>query len=166
MSVVSEPADLSAPPTADDRPHRPDPRARTLWTISGAAGFALVSAPVGILLVVAGAWPAAPVVALVAAAGGAWFGRAAWRRRSWSLGGSSLELRRGVVIQRASSIPYTRIQQIDVERGPIERLLGLSQLVVRTAAATTDGTLYGLAPDDATRIRQHLLEVAGVDDAV
>ncbi|MGK2947869.1 MAG: PH domain-containing protein [Acidimicrobiales bacterium] len=163
---MSEPADSSAPLPADDRPHRPDPRARTLWTVAAAAGFALLSAPIGALLVVGGIWPAAPVLALAAAAGGALFGRAAWRRRSWSLGVSSLELRRGVVIQRASSIPYTRIQQIDVERGPVERLIGLSQLVVRTAAATTDGTLYGLAPHDATRIRQHLLEVAGVDDAV
>lgn len=163
---MSAPVDLSVAPPIDDQPHRPDPRARTLWTVAGALGGGLLSAPFGAVFVVAGMWPAAPVLALAIATGGALFGRAAWRRRSWSLGTASLELRRGVVIQRASSIPYTRIQQIDVERGPIERMIGLSQLVVRTAAATTDGSLYGLAPHDATRIRQHLLEVAGVDDAV
>ena len=94
------------------------------------------------------------------------FGRAAWRRRTWPLGTTALELRRGVLVERAAWIPYDRIQQIDLERGPIERAVGLSQLVVRTAAATTDGSLYGLAPDDAQRIRTRLLELAGVDDAV
>ena len=94
------------------------------------------------------------------------FGRAAWRRRTWLLGPTALELQRGVVVERATSIPYERIQQIDVERGPIERMFGLSQLVVRTAAATTDANLYGLAPDDAERIRTRLLDLAGIDDVV
>jgi membrane protein YdbS with pleckstrin-like domain len=53
-----------------------------------------------------------------------------------------------------------------VERGPIERVLGLSQLVVRTAAATTDASLYGLAPDVADELRDRLLDLAGVDDLV
>lgn len=159
--------DPAAPPPAVDEPaHNPDPKARTLWAIAGAIGGAALSAPLGALVVVAGLWPAAPVLALFSALAGWAFGRAAWRRRTWSLGAVSLELRRGVIVRRASSIPYTRIQQIDVERGPIERLIGLSQLVVRTAAATTDGSLYGLSPGDATRIRQRLLEVAGIDDAV
>jgi hypothetical protein len=146
--------------------HRPAPRARTLWSLAG-AGLGLVGvAPFGLLAVAAGLWPMAPVLAAAGVAGGTAFGRAAWRGRTWQLGASSIELRRGVVVQRAASIPYVRIQQIDVERGPIERIAGLSQLVVRTAAATTDAKLYGLTPDDATLIRARLLEVAGVDDAV
>jgi uncharacterized protein len=154
------------PPTADDPPRNPDPKARALWATAGAVGGATLAAPIGALLVVWGLWPAASAVAAVAALAGWTFGRAAWRRRTWSLGAVSLELRRGVIVRRASSIPYTRIQQIDVERGPVERLIGLSQLIVRTAAATTDGNLYGLTPADAARIRQRLLEVAWVDDAV
>jgi hypothetical protein len=146
--------------------HRPAPRARTLWSVGGAALSLVVLAPLGVLAVAAGLWPVAPTLAAVGVTGGTAFGRAAWRGRTWQLGASSIELRRGVVVQRAASIPYVRIQQIDVERGPIERIAGLSQLVVRTAAATTDAKLYGLAPDDATRIRARLLEVAGVDDAV
>jgi hypothetical protein len=137
-----------------------------MWTALGGLGGALLSAPIAVLAVVLGAWPIAPVVVLVLAVGGSLLGRAAWARRTWALGATALELRRGVVVHRAASIPYTRIQQIDVERGPLERALGLAQLVVRTAAATTDGTLPGLTPPDAARIRQHLLEVAGVDDAV
>jgi uncharacterized protein len=166
---VTAVADTSADPgpgPLDGLPHLPAPRARTLCGAgAGAIGVVLAALP-AVVAVAADAWPIAPVLVVVGGISGAAFGRAAWRRRTWQLGDTALELRRGVIIQRTASIPYTRIQQIDVERGPLERMAGLSQLVVRTAAATTDGTLYGLAPDDATRIRTRLLAVAGVDDAV
>jgi len=157
-------ADIAGPLEAV--PHLPAPRARTLWsTASGLAG-GLLGLLLAIGLVLLGVWPVALLVLTASVVGGVAFGRAVWRRRTWELGTSALEIRHGVIVQRASSIPYGRIQQIDVERGPLERLAGLSQLVVRTAAATSDGVLYGLLPDDATRIRTRLLEVAGVDDAV
>ena len=128
-----------------------------------------VGAIVGLLVAAAAvasdAWPLA-VVVLPAVAVGAWYGRAAWRRRTWSLGPRALELHRGVLTHRATSVPYERIQQIDVERGPLERMFGLSQLVVRTAAASTDANLYGLSPADADHLRHELLELAGIDDIV
>ncbi len=156
----------SDPAPLDGVPHLPAPRARALWSVgAGAVGAAGAALPAG-AAIVTGAWPVGAIVLVVGALAGGAFGRAVWRCRTWTLAPRSLELRRGVVVQRAASIPYTRIQQIDIERGPLERLAGLSQLVVRTAAATTDGKLYGLVPEDATRIRARLLEVAGVDDAV
>jgi membrane protein YdbS with pleckstrin-like domain len=154
----------------DADPHLPDPRARTLWATSAGLVCGLIGALPGVLALASGGGGGAVALLLAGAAlgvtGGVLFGRAAWRRRAWLLGDTALELRRGVVVARVAWIPYDRIQQIDLERGPIERAAGLSQLVVRTAAATTDGTLHGLAPDDAQRIRSRLLELAGVDDAV
>lgn len=126
----------------------------------------LVAVAPAALAVALEVWPVGLAVLVAGGGAGAAFGRALWARRTWQLDARSLELRHGVIVHRASSIPYTRIQQIDVERGPIERLAGLSQLVVRTAAATTDGTLHGLEPDAAVHIRAHLLEVAGIDDTV
>jgi membrane protein YdbS with pleckstrin-like domain len=153
------------PPVPDDIPHLPDPRARTLWSLTGATvGFVVGSLAV-VLAATVELWPLALVV-IPTVAVGVLFGRAAWRRRTWALLPRALELHRGVVVQRATSIPYERIQQIDVERGPLERMFGISQLVVRTAAATTDANLYGLAPQDADRLRQHLLDLAGIDDVV
>jgi len=155
---------------SDAVPHQPDPRARTLWATGAAGLLGLIGAVPGVIALVAGRDGAAVALLVVGAVVGVVvglaFGRAAWRRRTWSLGTTALELRRGVLVERAAWIPYDRIQQIDLERGPVERAVGLSQLVVRTAAATTDGSLYGLAPDDAQRIRARLLELAGVDDAV
>ena len=153
-------------PLSDDAPHLPDPRARTLWTLLNAALGAVLGLLVGVLAIAAEVWPLAIVVVAAGIAAGALFGRAMWRRRSWALAPRALELQHGVVVQRATSIPYERIQQIDVERGPLERMFGISQLVVRTAAATTDANLYGLSPADADRLRQHLLDLAGIDDLV
>ena len=153
-------------PTSDDSPHLPDPRARTLWSVVGAVAGALGSGPIAVVAFALEVWPVAVVVVSLGIVAGVLFGRAAWSRRTWALRPLSLELHRGVVVQRATSIPYERIQQIDVERGPLERLLGLSQLVVRTAAATTDANLYGLSPPVADRLRDQLLDLAGVDDVV
>jgi len=153
------------PPVPDDAPHLPDPRARTLWSLTGAAVGFVVGVLVTVLAATLELWPLV-LVFIPTIAAGVLFGRAAWRRRTWALLPRALELHRGVVVQRATSIPYERIQQIDVERGPLERMFGISQLVVRTAAATTDANLYGLAPADADRLRQHLLDLAGIDDVV
>ena len=155
-----------ATPAIDEAMHLPDPRARTLWAGTGAVGGGVLAAILSALAVVGGVWPAVVVVLPAGVVGGVLFGRATWRRRTWALAPRALELRHGVVVQRATSIPYERIQQIDVERGPIERLFGLSQLVVRTAAATTDASLYGLSPSDADGLRQRLLDLAGIDDLV
>jgi hypothetical protein len=153
-------------PRTDHPPHLPHPRARALWSAAGGLAGAAVAALVSGVAIAGGWWPVAVLVGPAAITAGALFGRAAWQRRTWALWPLALELRRGVVVERATSIPYERIQQIDVERGPIERLLGLSQLVVRTAAATTDASLYGLAPEVADQLRDRLLDLAGVDDLV
>ena len=150
----------------DEAPHLPDPRARSLWAALGAVAGAVIAALFSALAVVGGVWPAALVLLAAGIAAGSLFGRAAWRRRTWALAPKALELRHGVVVNRATTIPFERIQQIDLERGPLERMFGLSQLVVRTAAATTDATLYGLSPEDADGLRQRLLDLAGIDDLV
>ena len=150
----------------DEVLHLPDARARTLWAAIGGLVGGLLAALVSTVAIAGDVWPAAVVVLPAGIVAGVLFGRAAWRRRTWTLAPRALELRRGVIVQRATSIPYERIQQIDVERGPIERMVGLSQVVVRTAAATTDASLRGLAPGDADELRQRLLDLAGIDDLV
>ena len=150
----------------DEVPHLPDPRARTLWAALGGVVGALVAGLLSALAVAGDVWPAAVVLLPAGLVAGALFGRAAWRRRTWVLAPRALELQHGVVVHRATTIPYERIQQIDLERGPLERMFRLSQLVVRTAAATTDATLYGLSPQDADDLRQRLLDLAGIDDLV
>lgn len=160
---------MSAPDSLDGTEHGLDPRIRTVWAVGAAAPWLVLGLAGAVALVLAGAGPLAAVAAGVGVIGGvlgmAWAGWA-WRRWRWSAWDDALELRHGVIEHHASLVPYARIQQIDVERGPLERALGLSRLVLRTAAATSDAELPGIPAERADALRRHLLARAGLDDAV
>jgi len=87
--------------------------------------------------------------------------RMAWSRWRWSAGPESPDLRHGVVTARASLVPYFRIQQIDIVRDPLERMLGLSSLILRTASATSDAKIPGIPVALADALRMRLLTRAG-----
>ena len=62
----------------------------------------------------------------------------------------------GILFKRLVVVPYGRMQQVDVRRGPIERYLGLATVQLHTAAATTDASIPGLDPSEAGRLRDRL----------
>ncbi len=51
----------------------------------------------------------------------------------------------GVIYKRYVTIPYNRIQNVDIYRGIIARILGLSDLQIQTAGASAVITRYGAA---------------------
>ena len=71
----------------------------------------------------------------------------------------------GIIWKKYVSIPYDRIQNIDIHRGLIARLLGLSDLQIQTAGGITagsygafsEGRLPGLSHEEAERIRDELI---------
>ena len=62
----------------------------------------------------------------------------------------------GIMFKRLVVVPYGRMQQVDVRRGPIERYLGLATVQLHTAAATSDAAIPGLVPEEAGRLRDRL----------
>ena len=78
--------------------------------------------------------------------------------RSWGYAerADDLLVRRGLLFRRLSIVPYGRMQFVDVTAGPLERLFGLATVQLHTAAAATDATIPGLAPDEAARLRDRL----------
>jgi membrane protein YdbS with pleckstrin-like domain len=62
----------------------------------------------------------------------------------------------GILFKRLVVVPYGRMQQVDVRRGPVERYLGLATVQLHTAAATTDASIPGLEPAEASRLRDQL----------
>ncbi len=75
-------------------------------------------------------------------------------------------VQQGVLFRKSSAIPLHRIQHIDTHQGPIDRLLGLSTLMLYTAAGVTpDGVIPGLAEEDAQHLRDILSKREG-DDGV
>lgn len=67
-----------------------------------------------------------------------------------------LEVRRGVMVQRLSVVPYGRMQFVEITAGPVERLFGLATVKLHTAAAASDARIPGLHPDEAARLRDRL----------
>ncbi|WP_335999084.1 PH domain-containing protein [Halorientalis halophila] len=83
--------------------------------------------------------------------------------RSWGyrLDDDALELRRGVLTKVDTAVPYVRIQHVDTQRGPLDRLLGLGRVVVYTAGSRgADVTVPGLKPDQARDLRNRLRDLA------
>ncbi|ODA89554.1 hypothetical protein ATY41_04545 [Leifsonia xyli subsp. xyli] len=86
------------------------------------------------------------------------------RRRTRSIGfvlrDDDLLFCRGVLFQRFVSVPYGRMQLIDITRGPVERVLGLADLKFVTAAASTGVLIPGLPEAEAGELRDRLVELA------
>jgi membrane protein YdbS with pleckstrin-like domain len=71
-----------------------------------------------------------------------------------------LLFRRGILFQRFVAVPYGRMQLVDINRGPLSRALGLSELKFVTAAASTGVTIPGLLEADADDLRDRLVALA------
>jgi membrane protein YdbS with pleckstrin-like domain len=68
-----------------------------------------------------------------------------------------LVFRRGILYSRLVAVPYGRMQLVDITRGPIARALGLAELRLVTAAASTEVTLPGLPEQQAATLRDELV---------
>ncbi len=148
------------------------PRIRLLWVAQAAIGAVIVgliatgvdsqlrelpvAIPVGAALV---------VLLLGVAYAVLLYGR--WR---FELQEDSLYLERGVITFVETSVPFVRVQHVDTRFGPIERLLGLSSLVVYTAGSrNADVRVPGLTPERARTLQDTLRDLAVEsegDDAV
>lgn len=71
-----------------------------------------------------------------------------------------LLVRRGMLFRRFVSVPYGRMQVVDITQGPVERMLDLRTLKFVTAAATSAVTIPGLPGSDAEVLRDELVAVA------
>ena len=76
----------------------------------------------------------------------------------------------GVIWKKYVTIPYEKIQNVDIYRGVVARLLGLSDLHIQTAGASTqatrsgifsyaaEGRLPGLSREVAEQVRDELIK--------
>ena len=98
---------------------------------------------------------------------GALVGRLRHRRIGWKLDADGFATRRGGLWRTETLVPVSRVQHLDLERGPLERRLGLATLVVHTAGTRMAAVkLPLLALDDAEALRAHLARQVEADDAL
>lgn len=82
------------------------------------------------------------------------------RSIGYQLRDDDLLFRRGIMFQRFVSVPYGRMQLVDINRGPLARAVGLSELKLVTAAAASNLTIPGLPEQDADELRDRLVSLA------
>ncbi len=161
-------APSSTPTQADDWQALPR-RARTLFIASTAIGFALsalaASTAIGLTMAHALPWWLPPACALPAAALGAWLGQRRYRHTRWLLDDDGFGLRRGRLWQSDTRVPGSRVQHLDIRRGPLERHFRLATLVIHTAGTRhSEVSVSGLDNGDAERLRDHLARQTDDDD--
>ena len=83
------------------------------------------------------------------------------RALGYSLRPNHLMARQGVLFRHVTSIPYGRIQYVDVDSGPLERAHHLVRLTIRTAGVTASKvTLYGIPTACGQQLRELLIRRA------
>ncbi|APX96015.1 PH domain-containing protein [Natronorubrum daqingense] len=148
------------------------PRIRLLWI----ANVAIVAIVLGVVGTLAGQWvidiPIEAVGAVIAVGIGLGVVYAIRLYQVWrfELQDDALYLERGVVTFVETAVPFVRVQHVDTQFGPVERVLGLSSVVVYTAGSrNADVRIPGLTPDRAEALQDTLRDLAvesEADDAV
>jgi uncharacterized protein len=155
---------------------RLDPRVKALWRVGNAIGFGILALLFGLggFLTYTNQVAVLPQILWgIAALWVVWglfltmrYPDLAFAKCGWALEENVLWMRSGVWWQVTQLLPLSRLQHIDLKRGPLERKMGLATLTLHTAgthAATL--TLSGMAVEDAERLRDTLV-TAGGDDGV
>ena len=82
----------------------------------------------------------------------------AWRFHGLRVLPDGIEVHRGALFRKVTTVPRWRVQHVDVTQGPLERRLGLARLVIHTAGARSSVEIAGLAQEDAASIRDGLMQ--------
>lgn len=102
-------------------------------------------------------WVPAAVLALVIV-WGLWLIRRQVSAMSFLELSEDLVIRKGRVFRQVSSIPFGRLQYVDLQSGPLERALGMATLQIFTASPSTSATIPGLPIETAERMRERLMQ--------
>ena len=96
------------------------------------------------------------------------YSKMAYKRWLYEFGPASLKLERGIIWKKYSNIPYERIQNVDVHRGILARMLGFSTVDIQTAGlhmsynrrgrAKSEGHLPAVSMAGAEKIREFLMK--------
>lgn len=86
-----------------------------------------------------------------------------WR---YQLEKNAIKIEKGIIWKKYISIPYERVQNVDIHRGVLARIFGLSDLQIQTAGYSgygqwgrgTEGRLPGLGIQMAEKLRDELIK--------
>jgi membrane protein YdbS with pleckstrin-like domain len=96
------------------------------------------------------------VLFAVALAAGAWVISRQVPAITWAEGAEELVVRRGRMFRTLVSVPYGRLQFVDVQSGPLGRRFGLATVELHTASPQSGGQIPGLPTAEAEALRERL----------
>ena len=80
-----------------------------------------------------------------------------YRRFEYELTDDSLDIASGVVSRRNREIPVDRVQNVDISRNVVQRVLGLAQINLETAGgSSTEASLKCVSEAEATRLQTEI----------
>jgi len=80
-----------------------------------------------------------------------------YRRFEYDLGGDTLDIRSGVVSRRNREIPVRRVQNVDISRNVVQRLLGIAAVDFETAGGSeTEAALRFVDFEEAKRLQRDI----------
>lgn len=132
-----------------------------LRAVSRAIGFAWAFLIGGVALsrgdpVLTGGAVVVAVLAVLAVVG---YEVAYFRRFDYELTDDSLDIASGVFSRREREIPLRRVQNVDVTRSLVARLLGLAEVDVETAGGgSTEANLRFVSREEAARLQEEVRE--------
>ena len=156
--MTNEPDPEAVTLRGDELPWRPvSPALRTVRLITLFGWLTPFAVAFGALAVLVSAWlwiGAGVTVALVL--WGAWLIVRQVSAISWIELPDEIVIRKGRLFRTLVSIPYGRLQYIDVESGPLMRSRGIASCEFHTASPQSGGTLPGLPTEEAEALRGRL----------
>nr|WP_296773765.1 PH domain-containing protein [Rhodococcus sp. (in: high G+C Gram-positive bacteria)] len=153
--------------TMTDPAWRPSPRAKQLWAINAALMWVPLFIAQIVWAVVDGKWTSWPHVAVfvvsvvLAAAHIVVVPQWRYRVHRWEISDTAVYTLTGWFDQERRIAPISRVQTVDTERGPIDRMLRLATVTVTTASSAGAVKITALDTDVADRAVKQLTEIAG-----
>jgi len=96
------------------------------------------------------------------------YARMAYNRWFYEFTKDSLRLERGIIWKNYSNVPYERVQNVDIRRGVLARILGYSTIDIQTAGfhasygrggvPRSEGHIPAVATEKAEQIREFLMK--------
>lgn len=127
--------------------------------------LALAGGVLAAVLPVSHIWLDALALVLAGAIFGAWLGGRRFGYTRWRLDADGFAVRRGRLWQAETRVPGSRVQHLDVRRGPLQRHYRLATLVIHTAGTRHSAVAVPcLDEGDAERLRDRLAHQADDED--
>jgi|TARA_Y100000310_G_C20553834_1_gene749502 uncharacterized membrane protein YdbT with pleckstrin-like domain len=71
------------------------------------------------------------------------YARMSYNRYLYEINNNAVKIERGIIWKKYTSIPYERVQNVDIRRGIIARMFGFSTVEIETAGQSGYGGSYG-----------------------